>query len=95
MVDEVVTPSVWEGVPNIVETMAQMVDTVGVAPIEGLEHLILGGGVSPIAGEVVVPTVSGLMFSAVNETMEATVEEVDPSISSEAGCLNVGLLGSK
>ena len=71
MVDEVDTPSVLEGGPNIVETMVQMVDTVGVAPTEGFELLVLGGGVTPIVGEVTVPAVSGLMFSTVNEIVEA------------------------
>ena len=50
-----------------------MVDMVGVAPTKGFELLVLGGGVTPITGEVEVPIVSGLMFSAVNETVEDTV----------------------
>ena len=94
-VDEVETPSVLAGVPNIVETMVQMVGMVRVAPTEGFKLLVLSGGVTPTVGEVTVPTVSGLMFSTENETVEATVEEVDPSISGGASCPNVGLLGSK
>ena len=70
-----------------------MVDIVGVAPIEGFKFLVLCGDVTPTIGEVIVPTSSGLMFSAVNETVEAMVEEVDPSISGRVGCPNVGLLG--
>ena len=89
MVDEVETPTVLEGVHNIVETMARMVDIVGVAPIEGFELLVLSGGVTPIVGEVTIPTVSRLMFSIVDEIVKGTVEEVDPSISSRAGYPNV------
>ena len=95
MVDKVETPSVLEGVHNIVETMARMVDTVGVSPTERCELLVLGEGVTPTIDEVIVPTMSGLMLSAVNETVEPTVEEVDPSISGGVGCPSVGLLGSK
>ena len=72
-----------------------MVDTVGVAPTERFEFLVLRGGITPIVDEVTVPMVSGLMFSTMNEAVEATVEEVDMSISGGVGCLNVGLLGSK
>ena len=95
MVDGVETSSILEGVPNIVETMARMVDTVGVAPTEGFKLLVISGGVTQTIGEVTVPTVPGLMFSTVIETMEVTVEEVDSSISGGAGYPNVGLLGSK
>ena len=42
-----------------------------------------------------VPMVLGLVLSVVNETVEATIEEADLSISGGVSCLNVGLLGSK
>ena len=66
-----------------------MVDIVGVAPIEGFELPVLSGGVTPIVGEVTIPTVSRLMFSIVHEIVKGTVEEVDPSISSGACYRNV------
>ena len=72
-----------------------MVDMVGFAPTERFELLVLSGGFTPTLGEVIVPTLSGLMFSIVNEIVEAMVEEVDPFISGGAGCPNIGLLGSK
>ena len=50
---------------------------------------------TPTVGEVTVPPILRLMFSAANEIVEAMVEEVDPSISGGLGCPNVGLLGSK
>lgn len=66
---------------------------VGIAPIEKFELLLFGGGVTPAVGEVIVPMVLGLMLSLVNETVEAMVEEVDPSISGGVGYPNVGQLG--
>lgn len=96
MVYEVETPSELEGVPSIVETMALIDDTVGVAPTERLGLLVLGGGVIPMVDGVIVPTVSELRLSTVKEIVEAAVEEADPSISSDgAASPNVGLSGSK
>ena len=96
IVDEVDTPSVLEGVPNIDETMALIVDTVGVAPTKRFRFLVLGGGVTPTVDGVIVPMVSGLMLSTIKETMEAAVEEAYLSISSGGvACPNVGLSGSK
>ena len=94
IVDEVETPSELEGVPSIVETMAQTDDTVGVAPIERFIFLVLGGDVTPTVDRVIVPTVSRLRLSIVNDTVEATVVEAGPSISrGEAASPNVGLSG--
>lgn len=72
-VDEVESPSVLEEVPNIVETMDQMVDTMGVAPTEGFKLLVFGGGVTPTVDGVTVPTMSRLMLSIVNEIVEVVV----------------------
>ena len=66
MVDEAKTPLVLEGVPNMVETMARIVDTVGVAPTERFGFLILGRGVTPTMDGVIVPIVSRLMLLIVN-----------------------------
>lgn len=76
--------------------MARIDDTVGVALIERLEILVLSGGVTPTVDGVIVPMVLGLRISAVKETMEAVVEEVDPYISrGGVASANVGLFGSK
>ena len=76
----------------MVETMALIEDIVGVAPTEGLGLLVCGGGVTPMVNGVIVPIMSGLRISAVKDTMEAMVKEVDPSIS-KGGATdpNVGL----
>ena len=39
-----------------------MVNIMGATPTKGFEILVLGGGVTPIVGEVTVLIVSGLMF---------------------------------
>ena len=96
MVDEVDTPSVLKGVPNIVETMARIVNMAGVEPTERFKFLVLGRGITPTIDGVIASTVSGLMLSEVKEIVEATLEDTDPSISSGgAACPNVGLPGSK
>ena len=95
IVDEVDAPSKLEGVSNMVETMALIQDTVGVAPTERLGLLVCGGGVTPTVDGVKVPTVLGLRLSIVKEIVEAMVEEVGPSMSrSGASIPNVGLSGS-
>ena len=81
MVDEVNSPSKLEGFPNMVETMALIDDTVGVAPTKRLGLLVFGGGVTPTVDGVKVPTLSRLRLLAVKDTVEVMVEEVDPSIS--------------
>ena len=78
-VDEVYSPSKLEGVPNIVETMVLIEDTIGVAPTEKLIFLVFGEGVTPDG--VKVPMVSRLRLSVVKDTVETIVKEVDPSIS--------------
>jgi hypothetical protein len=96
MVDEVDAPSKLEGVPRIVKTMALIEDTVGVAPTERLELLVFGGGVTQMVDRFIVPMVSRLRLSALKETVEAMVEEIDPSISrGGAASPNVGLSESK
>ena len=65
----------------MVETMALIEYTVGVAPTKRLGLMLFGGGVIPTFEGVKVPTVSGCRLSMVKDTVEATVEEVDPSIS--------------
>ena len=95
-IDELDAPSKLEGVPSIVETMARIYDTVGVAPTKRFRLLVLGGGVTPMIDGFIVPTVSGLRLSTVKDTVETTVEGVDPSISrGGATSPNVGLSGSK
>ena len=80
----------------MVETMALIEDTVGVAPIERLELLVFGGGVTPMVDGVIVPTVSRLRLSVVKYTSEVAVEEAIPSISrGGAASPNVGLSRSK
>ena len=95
-IDEVDVPLKLEGVPNMVETMALIEDTVGVASIDKLGFLVCGGGVTPIVDGVKVPVVSRLRLSVVKDTMEVAVEEVGPSMS-RSGVVspNVGLPGSK
>lgn len=95
-VNEVDAPSKLEGVPNMVETTTLIEDTVGVAPTKILGLLVFGGGVTPMVEGVKVPTILGLRISAVKDTMEAAVEEVDSSISRSGDVSpNVGLFGSK
>ena len=61
----------------MVETMALMDDMVGLTLTKRLESLVRGGGVTiPDDGVMVV----GLRLSIVKDTIEAAVEEVDPSI---------------
>ena len=96
IVDEVDDPLKLEGITNMVETMALIEDIVGVAPTKRLGFLVCGGGVTQIVEGVKVLVVSGLMLSVVKDTVEATVEEADPSISrSGAVGPNVGLSESK
>ena len=79
----------------MVETMALIEDTVGVAPTEKIEFMVCGGGVTPTVDGVKVPVVSGLRISIVNDTVEVTVDEVSPSISKGgATSPNVGISGS-
>ena len=54
----------------MVETMALIEDTVGVAPTKGLEFLVCGGGVTPIVDGVKVPMVSKLWLSAVKDIVK-------------------------
>ena len=96
IVDEVDAPSKLEGVPNMLETMALMEDIVGVSPTERVGLLVFGGGVTPTVDGFIVPTVSGLRISAVNETVEVAIEMADLSMSrSGVASPNVGLSGSK
>ena len=96
MVDEVDAPSKLEGVPSIDETVSLIEDTLGVAPIEILRLMVFCGGVTPMVDGVIVPTVLRLRISSVKYTVEAVVEEVDPSISrGGASTANVGLSESK
>ena len=96
MVDEIDIPSKLEVVPSIVKTMARIDETIGVAPIERFRLLVLGGGVTPMVDEVIFPMVSGLRLLSVKETVEATVEEVDSSLSvGGVASPNIGLSRSK
>ena len=80
----------------MVETMALMEDTVGLIPIETLESLVRGGGVTISDDGVMVLVISRLRLSTVKDIVEVAVDEVGPSISKEGvGILNVGLSGSK
>ena len=81
IVDEVDSPSKLEGVPNMVETMALIEDTMGVAPTKRLGFLVCGGGVTLTVDGVKIPMVLGLSLSVVKETVETMEEEVDPSMS--------------
>ena len=80
------------GVPNTIETMALMDDTVGLTLTETLESLVHGGGVTiPDDGVMVVR----LRIFVVKDTIEAMVE-VGTSIDTEGAAIpNVGLFGSK
>ena len=96
MVDGVDVLSNLGGVPNMVETMALMEDTVGLTPTETLESLVHCGGVTALVDGVMVLVISGLRLSTVKDTMEGIVDEVGSSISKEgAGIPNVRLSGSK
>ena len=75
------------------EPMALMEDTMVLTLTETLESLVRGGGVTILDDGVMV---LGLRLSIVKDIVEATVDEVGPSINKgEAGILNVGLSGSK
>ena len=80
------------GVPNMVETMALIEDIVGEAPTERLGLLVFGGGVTQMVDGVKVRMVLRLWLSAVKDTVKATVEEDNPSMS-RSGVVspNVGL----
>ena len=93
MVDGVDVLSNLRGIPNMVETMALMEDTVGLTLTETLESLVHGGGVTiPNDGVMVL----GLRLFVVKDTIEAMVDEVGPSINKRgATILNVGLSESK
>ena len=80
----------------MVETMALIEDKVGIAPIDKLGVQVCGGGVTPMVDGVKVSTISKFRLSVVKDTVEATMEEVDPS-TSRSGVVspNVGLFGSK
>ena len=73
--------------------MALMDDTVGLTLIETLESLVRCGGVTvPDDGVMVL----GLRLSVVKDTIEATVDEVGPSINKGGATIpNVGQFGSK
>jgi hypothetical protein len=78
----------------MVETMALIEDTVGVAPTERLEFMVCGGGVTPTVDGVKVPMISGLRILVVKYLVESAVDEVGPSISKGRGASpNVGLFG--
>ena len=64
----------------MVETMALIEDTVGVAPIERSEFLVCGGGVNPIVDGVRVLVVLGIGFLVLKDIMESMVDEVSMSI---------------
>ena len=93
MVDEIDVLSNPGGVPNMVETMALMEDMVGLILKETLESLVHGGGVTvPDDGVMVL----GLRLSGVKDTIEATLDEVGPSINKGGAAIpNVGLSESK
>ena len=80
------------GVPNMVETMALMDDTMGLTLTETLESLVRSGGVTiPDYGVMVV----GLRLSTVKYTIEAAIE-VGLSIDmGGAATPKVGMFGSK
>ena len=93
MVDGVDAPSNPGGVPNMVETMTLIEDTVGLTPKKTLESLVRGGGVIALVDGVMV---LGFRISIVKDTMEAAVNEVGSSISKGGDASpNVGLSGSK
>ena len=76
------------GVPNMVETMVVMDDTVGLTLTETSESLVLCGVTIP---EVCV----GLKISTVKDTIEAVVE-VGPSMDKGGASIpKEGLFGSK
>lgn len=80
----------------MVEMMALIDDTVGVAPTEKLELLVCGEGVTPTVDGVKVPMISRLRLLAVKYLVEVVVDEVGLSISKGgATSPNVGLSGSK
>ena len=94
-INEVDVPSKLR-VPNMVETMALIEDTVGVALPERLGFSVWGGGVTPTVVGVIVSMVSGLRILAMKDTVEAAVDGVDPSISKGGvASPNIGLLRSK
>ena len=77
----------------MVETMALMDDTMGLTLTETLESLVRGGGVTvPDDGVIVL----GLKLSAVKDIVEATMDQVGPSIIKGGVAIpNVGLSESK
>lgn len=93
MVDGVDVLSNTGGVPNMIETMALMEDTVGLTLIETLESLVRSGGVTVPDDRVMVMR---LRLSIVKDTVEAMVDEVGLSINKGgATILIVRLSGSK
>ena len=96
MIDGVDVLSNLGGIPNMVKTMDLMEDTVGLTPTETLEYLVRGGGVTTLVDVVMVLVISGHRLSAVKDIVEATVDEVDPSIRNGGYVIpNVGLSRSK
>ena len=76
--------------------MALIEDTVGLAPTERLGLLVFCGGVTLMVDGVIVPKVSRLRLSAIKDTVEVMVEEIDMSISrGGVASPNVGLSRSK
>ena len=96
MVDGVDTPSKLGRLPNMVETMALIEDTVGLTQKKTLGSLVRGGGVTILVDGVTVLVISRLRLSVVKDTMESVVDEVSPSISKgRATSPNVCLSKSK
>ena len=96
MVDGVDVLSNLGRVPNMVETMALMEDTVGLTPTNTLEYLVRRGGVTLPNDGVMFLVILGLRLSVVKDTVEVMVDEVGPSINKGGAVIqNVGLLGSK
>jgi hypothetical protein len=80
----------------MVETVALMEDTMGLTPTKTLESLIRRGGVTAPNDGFMVLVISGLRISIVKDIVEATVDEVGPSINKGGvGIPNVGLSRSK
>ena len=92
MVDGVDVLSNPGGVPNMVESLALMDDTVGLTLTKTLDSLVRGGGVTiPDDGVMVV----GLRLFAIKDTIQVVVK-VGPSIDMGGVTIpKVGLFGSK
>ena len=96
MVDRVDVLSNPRRVHNMVEAMALMDDTVGKTPIETLESLVHGGGVTALDDGVMVLVISGHRLSIVKDLVEAAIDDFGSSINKGGVVIpNVGLSGSK